>query len=107
SIGIHWWHKRLEDGVALARESVLGRVLQRTCPATLATSGAAALELADDVAFSAPAQVHHQTRTASVCPQFRKHQPKEATRDRFWSFFDDFLSALREPTQCVEWGVVY
>ncbi|KAJ1562258.1 Alpha-1,4-N-acetylglucosaminyltransferase [Cladochytrium tenue] len=57
SIGMHWWHKRLEDGVTLARESVLGRVMQRTCPATLATSGAAALELTDDVEFSTPAEV--------------------------------------------------
>ncbi|KAJ1547566.1 Lactosylceramide 4-alpha-galactosyltransferase [Cladochytrium tenue] len=51
SIGLHWWHKLVQDTVEMSGDSVLARVLERACPATIATFGHDALGITVKVAI--------------------------------------------------------
>ncbi|KAI8818317.1 uncharacterized protein EV422DRAFT_538113 [Fimicolochytrium jonesii] len=45
SVGLHWWHNLVNDGVVLGRESFLGSVFGMACPAVVEAFGLKALEI--------------------------------------------------------------
>ncbi|KAJ1554652.1 Lactosylceramide 4-alpha-galactosyltransferase [Cladochytrium tenue] len=68
SIGLHWWHKLVQDTMDLSSDSVLARVLERACPATLATFGHDALGITVKAATPPSSSPSPSSRAAVASP---------------------------------------
>ncbi|KAI9337378.1 alpha 1,4-glycosyltransferase conserved region-domain-containing protein [Zopfochytrium polystomum] len=60
SIGIHWWHRRVQDKVELNPESVLARVIAKSCPAVVESFGLESLGISEKVAVGIPESLRNE-----------------------------------------------